>query len=325
MSNMIKIPTIDNIQNARRRIAPFIHRTPIFTSTTLNAISSKTLYFKCENLQKTGSFKARGATNALLSLCEQDPPNAVATHSSGNHAAALSWAAGINGIKALIVMPENAPEAKVNAVRHYGGDITFCRPTLKARETTLTRVLEKTSARFIHPYDHQNIICGQGTAAIELLQSQSLDAVIAPVGGGGLLSGSSLAVRALSPKTKIYGAEPAKADDAYRSFQKGHLCKITNPNTVADGLRTNLSELTFAIIKQYVDNIFLADEAQIIKATRLMWERMKIIVEPSAAVPLAALWQNLDSIPEKKIGIIVSGGNMDLKSFRLFNPERQEN
>lgn len=309
---------IQDILNAHQCITPYIHITPVLTCKSFNDILKKTLFFKCENFQKTGSFKARGATHALLSLHKHSVKTGVATHSSGNHAAALSWAAKQRQTNAHIVMPESAPKSKIEAVRHYGGKIVFCRPTLKAREETLNQIVAKTEADFIHPYDNAAIICGQGTAALEFLNSFSLDAIVVPVGGGGLASGTAIAVSALSPKTKIYGAEPKNADDAFRSVRDGRLYQIENPDTIADGLRTSLSNLTFSIIAQTVDDILLTSEEQIRKTTHLVWQRMKIIIEPSAAVPLAALFDNISRIPEKKIGIIFSGGNIDLNGFRLF-------
>lgn len=271
-----------------------------------------TLFFKCENFQKTGAFKYRGATHAVESLSEGDVQNGIATHSSGNHAQAVSLAAKVRNIPAYIVMPENAPEVKVNAVRDYGAHITFCNPTQKARESTLKRIVKETGASFIHPYDNPDIIKGQGTAALELLRDQpDLDAILVPVGGGGLISGTSIAASGLSAETLIIGTEPKVANDACLSFNSDTLHPVQSTETVADGLRTSLSELTFSCIQQHVDDVVTVSEREIIDAMRYIWERMKIIIEPSSAVPVAAAFNHLD-LTGKKVGIIISGGNMDL-------------
>ncbi|MGA1820537.1 MAG: pyridoxal-phosphate dependent enzyme [Thermoplasmatota archaeon] len=271
------------------------------------------LFFKCENLQRVGAFKFRGATNAVLSLTEEEAENGVATHSSGNHAQALALAARNRGIPAYIVMPMNSPRVKVDAVKGYGAKITFCQPTLESRETTLEEVVKETGAYFIHPYNDPRIISGQGTAALELLDEiDPLDIVMAPVGGGGLISGTSLAVKGVSPETEVIAAEPLNADDAYRSFRTGMLMPSKNPDTIADGLRTSLSELTFRIIMDNVDDIVTVSEEGIVKAMRAIWERMKLLVEPSAAVPLGAILEKKLDASGKRIGIILSGGNVDL-------------
>ncbi len=310
---MSRIPEFHNIQEAHERIKPFIHRTPILSSQSINDILGIDLYLKCENFQKVGAFKFRGATNAVQSLNNEDVEKGVATHSSGNHAAALSLAAKQVGVPAYIVMPENAPEIKKKAVEGYGANITFCKPTLQAREETLARVQKETGATFIHPYDNYHVVCGQGTAAKELLEDISgLDIVIAPIGGGGLMSGTAISVKALNPGVKIYGAEPLNADDAYRSFKEKKLIPAGPPNTIADGLLTSLSPMTFQIISENLNDILTAKEETIVEAMRMIWERMKIIIEPSSAVPLAAIIENKELFIGKKVGVIVSGGNVDL-------------
>ncbi len=306
-------PTIDMIKEAHNRIKPFIHRTPVLTCTAINQICGAELFFKCENFQKVGAFKIRGATNTVFSLTDKELTNGVATHSSGNHAAALALAARNRGTKAYVVMPENSPQIKKKAVKGYGAEIIICKPTLQAREDTLNEVVQKTGATFVHPYNDHRVICGQGTAALELCEEiADLDVVMAPVGGGGLLSGTAISVAAVAPNTQIIAAEPEKADDAYRSFKSGKLIPLDHTNTIADGLRTSLGDLTFAIIKKYVHDIITVSEEGIVEAMRCIWERMKIIVEPSAAVPLATLLTKQISLPGKRIGIILSGGNVEL-------------
>ncbi len=316
---MQKEPTIENIKEARTRIKPHVHCTPVFSSSTINRICKARVYFKAESMQKVGAFKARGAVNAVFSLAEKEIDlgdgsyKGVITHSSGNHAAALAYAAACRGIKAHVVMPDNAPPVKKAAVAGYGAEITYCPSTQKDREETMADIMEKTGAIFIHPYDNPRVIAGQGTAAMELLeQVPEIDTVIAPVGGGGLLSGTALSVSALKPKAKIYGAEPEEADDAYHSFHSGKIVPVENPNTIADGLRTSLGELTFPVIRKNVSEILTVSEAAIVEAMRLVWERMKLIIEPSAAVPLAALIAKRDLVNGEAIGLIVSGGNVDL-------------
>lgn len=309
----MKLPQFSDIQVAHSRIKPFIHRTPVLSSTQLNTIFGCELFFKCENFQKVGAFKFRGATNAVLQLGDIAKKAGVVTHSSGNHAAALALAAASNGIKAYIVMPENAPEVKKLAVAGYGAEITFCKPTLQAREETSRMIMERTDAEFVHPYDNFNVICGQGTAVVELLEEHpGLEVIVAPIGGGGLMSGTSTAARSISPAIKIIGAEPLNANDAWRSFVSGTLTPSVNPLTVADGLLTSLSEMTFQIIKNNVDNIYTVSEESIIDCMKLIWERMKIIVEPSSATVLAVIKENPDLFRGKKVGLIVSGGNVDL-------------
>jgi threonine dehydratase len=309
----MNLPTLSDIKAAHLRIKPFIHRTPVLTSHQLNKFFDCELFFKCENFQKVGAFKFRGATNAVLSLDDNLKRHGVVTHSSGNHAAALALAAGMNGIRAFIVMPENAPSVKKIAVAGYGAEITFCKPTLQAREETCRQIMEKEGATLIHPYDNFNVICGQGTAALELLdETGDLDTVIAPVGGGGLLSGTSTCVRGINRAIKVIGAEPLNANDAWKSFKTGNLTPSVNPQTVADGLLTSLSELTFSVIRKNVDDILTAKEESIISSMKLVWERMKIIIEPSSATALAVVKENPEFFRNRRVGLIISGGNVDL-------------
>ncbi|MEN2282823.1 pyridoxal-phosphate dependent enzyme [Algoriphagus sp. SE2] len=306
-------PSLADIKAAHALIQPFIHRTPILTSSAINEIAGCEIFFKCENFQKVGAFKARGAANAVMKLTEAQKTKGVATHSSGNHAAALARAASVAGIPSYIVMPSNAPEIKKKAVKGYGGEIIECEPNLKARETTLEAVVAKTGATFIPPYDFMDVIEGQATCALELLEDQpNLDVIMAPVGGGGLLGGTALTTHYLSPKTEVIAGEPAGADDAFQSFQAGKIIPQSGPNTIADGLLTSLGVLNFELIQNYVSDILLATDPQIIEAMRLIYERMKIVIEPSCAVPLAALLANQDRFQGKKVGIILSGGNVDL-------------
>jgi threonine dehydratase len=305
-------PTAEDILQAAQRIRPYVNRTPVLTSSTLNRMTGAELFFKCENFQKVGAFKARGATNAIFSLKESQTGNGVCTHSSGNHAQALAWAASLRNIPAYIVMPENSSAVKINAVRDYGGIITFCEPTLEARERTLKDVIEATRAIEIHPYNNLYIIAGQATAAAELFEdTDKLDVLIAPVGGGGLLSGSSLSAFYFSPGTKVIASEPEQANDAWLSFTQKKFVPSLHPNTIADGLRTSLGSLTLPIILNYVDTIVTVSEESIIKAMRLVWERMKILIETSAAVPVAALISGKIDVKSKKAGVILSGGNVD--------------
>jgi threonine dehydratase len=307
------IPDFSNIIEAHKRISSFIKYTPVLTSQSINKICKSDIYFKCENFQKVGAFKFRGATNAVRLLDKTSLNKGVATHSSGNHAAALALAAAMLDTRCYVVMPETAPEIKKAAVKSYGAEIIFCAPTLEARERTLQTVIEQTGASFIHPYNNPNVIAGQGTAALELLKEiDGLDVIIAPVGGGGLLSGTAISARNLRPGIQIIGAEPEMADDAYRSFQKKQIIPSVNPKTIADGLLTSLGDLTFEIIISKVDRIVTVSESSIILAMRMIWERMKIVIEPSSAVPLAAVIQHNDMFAHKKIGIIVSGGNVDI-------------
>ena len=310
------LPTISDIQSAHSRIRPFIHYTPVLTSRQLNKIFDCELYFKCENLQRVGAFKFRGATNAVLQLSDAEKKRGVVTHSSGNHAAALALAASMNGVKAHIVMPETAPVVKKNAVAGYGAEITFCKPTLQAREETTMSIMNNTGATLVHPYDNFNVICGQGTASLELLSDKpDLDFVIAPIGGGGLMSGTSTCVKGLGSKAQVIGAEPLNANDAWKSFTSGQLTPSVNPITVADGLLTSLSELTFSIIRKNVDQILTASEESIIECMLLVWERMKIIIEPSSATVLAVIRENKEMFRGSKTGLIISGGNVDFRKL----------
>ena len=312
----MKIPELADILAAHSRIKSFIHHTPVLKSQKLNELFNCELFFKCENFQKVGAFKFRGATNAVLSMTPEEKLKGVVTHSSGNHAAALALAAGMNGIKANIVMPENAPVVKKNAVAGYGAEITFCKPTLQAREDTTRQIMEKTGATLIHPYDNFNVICGQGTAALELLTEKSdLEIVIVPVGGGGLMSGTSTFVKGISKNIQVIGAEPLNANDAFLSFTTGILTPSVNPVTCADGLLTSLSELTFSVIRKNVDRILTAREETIIECMLLIWERMKIIIEPSSATVLAVVKENPHLFKGKKIGLIISGGNVDFRKL----------
>ncbi|PTN08356.1 pyridoxal-phosphate dependent enzyme [Mangrovibacterium marinum] len=312
----MKLPEFADIAEAHQRIRSLVHRTPVLSSSTMNSILNCSLYFKCENLQKVGAFKFRGACNAVFALSEQQAARGVCTHSSGNHAAALALAARMRGIPAYIVMPETAPAIKKQAVESYGGQITFCKPTLEARETSLAKLAAQTGAVEIHPYNNFEVICGQGTAAKELIEDQGLfDIVMCPIGGGGLLSGTAIATRTLNPKALVIAAEPEGADDAYRSFHEHRLIPSVNPKTIADGLLTSVGEMNFRIIQRKTDEIVTVSERAIVRAMRMIWERMKIIIEPSAAVPLAAILENKLDVRGKKIGIILSGGNVDLEKL----------
>ena len=312
----MNIPTYKQVDKAHIRVRQYAHRTPILSSASINRITGAKLLFKCENFQKVGAFKFRGAINAVMSLSDGAAGRGVATHSSGNHAAALALAARKRGIDAYVVMPENAPDIKKKAVAGYGATIYFCKPTLKARESALAEVIAETGATEIHPYDNSDVISGQGTAAKELLEDEGdLDLVLAPVGGGGLLAGTALSVSHLSPGTKLIGCEPEGADDAYRSFLKGEIVPSNNPKTIADGLLTSLGNRNFAIIKEKVEQIVTVSEDSIVEAMRLVWERMKIVIEPSSAVPLGAILEGKIDPRNQKIGIIISGGNLDLENL----------
>ena len=301
------------IAAAHRRIAPFIHRTPVLTSARLDDIACARLVFKCENLQKAGAFKARGAFNAVMSLSDQAARAGVYTHSSGNHGAALALAARTRGVPAYIVMPSNSSEPKKAAVAAYGAQITLCEPTLAAREAAATALGARTGAHFVHPYDDDAVIAGQATAAVELIEDvPGLDVIMCPVGGGGLLAGTALATRWLAPAARVIAAEPAGADDAWRSFKARERLPQTDPRTIADGLRTSLGERNFAVMLAHVDDVLTVSEEAIIEAMRLIWTTMKIIVEPSSAVPLAALLERRPPIAGQSVGIILTGGNVDL-------------
>jgi threonine dehydratase len=305
--------TMQSIREAHARIRDMIHRTPVMTSEALDRLAGNRLYFKCENLQKVGAFKARGATNAVFLLPGDEAARGVVTHSSGNHAAALARAATLRGIAAHIVMPNNAPQAKQAAVRRYGGQIVLCEPTLAARESTARQVMERTGAAFIHPYDDLRVMAGQGTTAIEMLEDvPDLDVILCPVGGGGQLSGIAVAAKNLNPKVRVVGVEPQGADDAARSLKAGHIIPMLDPHTIADGLKSSLGERPFAEITRLVDDIVTVREESIIQAMRHIWEVMKLIVEPSGAVAYAAIVEDRLSAPGARIGIVLSGGNLDL-------------
>jgi len=308
--------TFDLIEEARARIAGKISATPVLTSSTLDAQAGARLYFKCENLQEGGAFKARGATNAVFALPEAQARRGVATHSSGNHAAALARAAQLRGIAAHVVMPDNAAGVKRAAVTRYGAEITYCAPTLAARESTAARVVAATGATLIHPYDDLAVMAGQGTAAVELLSAvPDLDLILCPVGGGGLLSGTLVAAKSLNAAIRVIGVEPAGADDAARSLRAGRIIPSVNPNTIADGLRSSLGERPFAEIRRLADDIITVPDAAIVRAMRALWEVMKIVVEPSGAVAYAALLDGARGLHAGRIGLIVSGGNVDLEQL----------
>ena len=306
--------TIRDIQQAAQRIKPYIHRTPVMTNESLNQKVGVQVFMKCENLQKVGAFKFRGASNAVWSLTDEEAARGVVTHSSGNHAQALALAAKMRGIPAYIVMPSNAPQVKKNAVAGYGGQITFCEPTLEARENTMEGIRLSTGATVVHPYDNEKVIAGQGTAALELLEDvPDLDVIIAPVGGGGLLSGTSIAATETKKGIRVIAAEPEMADDAFRSMQAGKIIPSVNPKTVADGLLTSLGVLTFPIIRERVEQIITVSEAGIIEAMKFVWERAKIVIEPSAATVIAVMWEKKIDLTGLRVGVILSGGNVDLE------------
>ncbi|MEW6404420.1 MAG: pyridoxal-phosphate dependent enzyme [Chloroflexota bacterium] len=306
-------PTLDDIREAALRIKPYAHRTPVLTSESLNQRVNAQVFLKCENLQKVGAFKFRGATNAVFLLSAKESGRGVATHSSGNHAQALALAAKLRGVPAFIVMPENAPKVKKDAVAGYGGQITFCKPTLEAREATLAKVVEVTGASIIHPYNDERVIAGQGTAALELLEDiPELDVVIAPIGGGGLLSGTAIASIETKKGIRVIGAEPEMADDAFRSLNAGEIVPSVNPKTIADGLLTSLGTLTFPILRERVEQIVTVSEKGIIDSMQFIWERAKIVIEPSAAVAVGVLWERRIDLSGLKVGVILSGGNVDL-------------
>ena len=305
------IPTKSDLESAKVLVSQYAHKTPVLTNSYLNELSEGELYFKCENFQKVGAFKFRGAVNAVFSIDQDDLKNGVATHSSGNHAQALALAAKIRNIPAFIVMPNNAQTVKKKAVAGYGAEIIECEPTLEARVSTLENVLDETGAQLVHPYDNYKIIAGQGTAAMELCEQENdLDIIITPVGGGGLLSGTALAAKYFSQRTEVWAGEPLNADDAYQSLKLGKIVPSENPNTIADGLLTSLGVRNFEIINSEVKKIVTVTESEIIDSMKLIWERMKIIVEPSGAVPLAAILK--DNVRNKRVGIVLSGGNIDL-------------
>ncbi len=307
------VPTFDDVVAAHERIRPHVHRTPVLTSRFLDELTGAKLFFKCENLQKAGAFKVRGASNAVFGLSEEKAARGVATHSSGNHALSLSYAAGRRGIGCTVVMPRTAPQAKKDAVRGYGGVIVECEPSTSSREAVFAEVVAASGADFVHPYDDPRVIAGQATCSRELLeQAEGLDAVMAPIGGGGMISGTCLTLSTIAPGVEIYAAEPEQADDAYRSFKAGHIIADDAPNTVADGLKVPLRELTWHFVQRHVTDILTAGEQDIIDAMRLTWARMKIVIEPSCAVPLATILKNRERFAGRRIGVILTGGNVDL-------------
>ena len=305
--------TIEHVREAHERIKPYIHRTPILTSTYFNELTGAELFFKCENFQKAGAFKVRGASNAVFRLSDDLAAKGVATHSSGNHALGLSYAAGRRGIPCHVVMPRTAPEAKKAAVRGYGGIITECDPSTTSREAVFAEVQSATGAEFVHPYNDPRVIAGQGTCSLEMIeQVENLDAVVAPIGGGGMISGTCLTLSNLAPHIKIYAAEPDQADDAARSFRAGHIIADDAPNTIADGLKVPLKENTWHFVSNFVTDVLTASEQEIIDAMKLTWERMKIVMEPSCAVPMAVILRNPEVFRGKRVGVVVTGGNVDL-------------
>lgn len=310
------IPTFADVLAARDRIARHIHRTPVLTSRMLNEMAGAELFFKCENLQKAGAFKARGASNAVFGLSDDQAARGVATHSSGNHGTCLSYAAGRRGIPCTVVMPRTAPQAKKDAVMGYGGRVVECEPSTSSREAVFAEVVAQTGAEFVHPYNDRRVIAGQGTCALELAdQVEGLDAVIAPIGGGGMVSGTCLTLSQIAPGVRIYAGEPEQADDAARSLKAGHIIADDAPETIADGLKVPLKDLTWHFVRNHVADILTVSEAEIIAAMELIWKRLKIVMEPSSAVPLAAVLKNPELFAGQRVGIIITGGNVDLKKL----------
>ncbi len=313
------IPVFDDVIAAHDRIRPYIHRTPVLTSSFLNELTGAELFFKCENFQKAGAFKVRGASNAVFGLSEDMLEKGVATHSSGNHALSLSYAAGRRGIPCTVVMPRTAPQAKKDAVRGYGGQIVECEPSTTSREAVFAEVVAETGAEFVHPYNDPRVIAGQATCSREFMeQVEGLEALVAPIGGGGMISGTCLTVSSTAPGVKIYAAEPEQADDAARSFKAGHIIADDAPVTVADGLKVPLKDLTWHFVKTHVSDVLTASEEEIIEAMKLTWKRMKIVIEPSCAVPLAVILKNRAVFEGKRVGVIITGGNVDLDTLPWF-------
>lgn len=312
------IPTFADVEAAHERVRPHIHRTPVLTSSYLNALTGAELFFKCENFQKAGAFKVRGASNAVFGLSDADAKNGVCTHSSGNHALSLSYAAGRRGIPCNVVMPRTAPQAKKDAVMGYGGIITECEPSTTSREEVFAQVQARTGGDFVHPYNDPRVIAGQGTCSREFMEQMhaehggGLDMVVAPIGGGGMISGTCLTLSTIAPETQIIASEPEQADDAYRSFKAGYIIADDAPVTIADGLKVPLKDLTWHFVSTYVTDILTASEDEIIAAMKLTWQRMKIVIEPSCAVPLATILRNKDQFAGKRVGVIITGGNVDL-------------
>jgi threonine dehydratase len=313
-----RVPGIEDVRAAAERIAPFVRRTPVLVAEELEAELGARVYLKCENLQHGGAFKLRGATNAVRLLDETQARRGVATHSSGNHGAALAIAAQARGIPAWVVMPENSAAVKFANVRAHGAHVVACKPGRVAREAALAQLLGERALEVVHPYDDYRVICGQGTAALEFLEQQpDLDVLMTPVGGGGLLSGTAIVARGVKPGLRVIGAEPSQADDAYRSFRSGERVLLDAPSTIADGLRSSLGERTFVVIRRHVDDVVRVSEESIVRAVRLVLERLKILIEPSAAVPLAALLEGSVAVAGRRVGVIISGGNLDLDAFPL--------
>lgn len=314
--NDLYVPTLDDMLSAHARIKPHIHQTPVLTSSYFDDLTGAQLFFKCENFQKAGAFKVRGASNAVFGLSDADAANGVCTHSSGNHALSLSYAAGRRGIPCNVVMPRTAPQAKKDAVRGYGGIITECEPSTTSREAVFADVQAATQGNFVHPYNDPRVIAGQGTCSKELMeQTDGLDMVIAPIGGGGMISGTCLTLSSLAPEVQIIAAEPEQADDAYRSFKAGHIIADDAPNTIADGLKVPLKDLTWHFVSNHVTDILTASEEEIIAAMKLTWQRMKIVIEASCAVPLATILKNKDTFAGKRVGVIITGGNVDMDTL----------
>jgi len=318
----MKIPSAEGLEAARARLEPHVHRTPVLTSSTFDERTGARLFFKCENLQRAGAFKIRGALNVILSLSPEELERGVVTHSSGNHAQALALAARLRGARAVVVMPENAPRVKVAAVEGYGARVVFCEANIAARREAVDEILEREGMTFVHPYDDPRIVTGQATAALELFDEvPDLDRVVTPVGGGGLLGGTALAARYFSPRTAVIGAEPAGADDAARSKAAGHIIPSVDPKTLADGLLTSLGELTFALVDRHVERIVTVEDREIVAAMRLLWERMKLVVEPSGAVSTAVVLGDELDVEGQRVGIVISGGNVDLDRLPWQEPE----
>jgi len=316
MVELVGSLNLDTIRAAHQRIRPYVHRTPVLTNSWLNDACRATLFFKCENFQKVGAFKARGATNAVFALDDETAQRGVATHSSGNHGAAVARAAKLRGIPAHIVMPSNSVKVKIRSVESYGAHVVFCEPTEESREIQCAEVINKTGATLIHSFENEHVIAGQGTAAMELLEDvPNLDVIMCPVGGGGLLSGTAIAARSIRPQTTVIAVEPVNADDAAQSFRAGRRLVTEKKFTIADGLRTNIGEPNFAIVQQYVDDIVTVSEEAIVSAMRTIWETMKIVIEPSATVPYAAIQESKIDIGGKRVGIILTGGNVDLDAL----------
>ncbi|MEY8799889.1 beta-hydroxyaspartate dehydratase BhcB [Leisingera sp. XS_AS12] len=314
------IPTYEDMLAAHERIQPHIRRTPVRTSAFLNELTGAELFFKCENFQEPGAFKVRGATNAVFGLDEEQAKKGVATHSSGNHASCLSYAAMLRGIPCNVVMPRTAPQAKKDTVRRYGGVITECEPSTSSREETFAKVQAETGGDFVHPYNDHRVIAGQGTCAKEFVeQTDGLDMVVAPIGGGGMISGTCLTLSNLAPETQVIAAEPEQADDAYRSFKAGYIIADDAPKTVADGLLVPLKDLTWHFVSNHVSEIHTASDAEIIEAMKLIWKHLRIVMEPSSAVPLAIILKNKDAFAGKRVGLIVTGGNVDLDKLPWMN------